>query len=187
MPSYGTEFRDFFLQSGSFEFKTLGSQMVIVPSAMDGLRQALIKKQSHMDGRRYLDQMIAEHFSDARGEAQLYVGRQSVLPGLAGWPIPHDAPYKPQLDRLMMRIIEAGLYEKWSKDMLRQARQEGRQRQKQRMKNQNQAGKQEEDEEAGSSDSAKALNIVHMQGPLMLLLLGLLLGLLAFVLELVVA
>lgn len=62
-----------------------------------------------MDGRRYLDQMIAEHFTDARGEAQLYVGRQSVLPGLAGWPIPHDAPYKPQLDRLMMRILEVCL------------------------------------------------------------------------------
>lgn len=44
MPSYGTEFRNFFLQSESFEFKTLGAQMVIVPSALDGLRQALVKK-----------------------------------------------------------------------------------------------------------------------------------------------
>ncbi|ROT75896.1 Variant Ionotropic Glutamate Receptor [Penaeus vannamei] len=186
MPSYGTEFRNFFLQSESFEFKTLGAQMVIVPSALDGLRQALVKKQSHMDGRRYLDQMIAEHFTDARGEAQLYVGRQSVLPGLAGWPVPHDAPYKPQLDRIMMRIIEAGLYEKWSEDMLRQAREEGRQKEKERMEKQKLDGEQVEDEEANKSDKAKALNIVHMQGPLMLLLLGLLLGLLVFASELVV-
>ncbi|ROT79299.1 Variant Ionotropic Glutamate Receptor [Penaeus vannamei] len=181
MPSYGTEFQAFFLRSNSEVFRTLGGLMEIVPSAMDGLNGVATKRQSFMDGRRYLEHMIAEHFTDARGEAQLYVGRQSVLPGLAGWPVPHDAPYKPQLDRLMMRILEAGLYEKWSEDMLRRARAEARRRQKRKLQ---ELRLDEEDVEAEESTrKTKPLTVVHLQGPLILLLLGLLLGGAVFVLE----
>ncbi|XP_047483147.1 uncharacterized protein LOC125035052 [Penaeus chinensis] len=205
MPSYGAEFQAFFLKSNSDVFRTLGGLMEIVPSAMDGLNGVATKRQSFMDGRRYLEHMIAEHFTDARGEAQLYVGRQSVLPGLAGWPIPHDAPYKPQLDRLMMRILEvlspflksshssylsytqAGLYEKWSEDMLERARVEARRRQKRKLQ---ELRLDEEDvgvEVEESARKTKPLTVVHLQGPLILLLLGLLLGGTVFALEVLVA
>ncbi|XP_037781894.1 uncharacterized protein LOC119578371 [Penaeus monodon] len=185
MPSYGAEFQAFFLKSNSDVFRTLGGLMEIVPSAMDGLNGVATRRQSFMDGRRYLEHMIAEHFTDARGEAQLYVGRQSVLPGLAGWPIPHDAPYKPQLDRLMMRILEAGLYEKWSEDMLERARVEARRRQKRKLQ---ELRLDEEDVEVEeSARKTKPLTVVHLQGPLILLLLGLLLGGTVFALEAFVA
>ncbi|XP_063584656.1 glutamate receptor-like [Penaeus indicus] len=187
MPSYGAEFQAFFLKSNSDVFRTLGGLMEIVPSAMHGLNGVATKRQSFMDGRRYLEHMIAEHFTDARGEAQLYVGRQSVLPGLAGWPIPHDAPYKPQLDRLMMRILEAGLYEKWSEDMLERARVEARRRQKRKLQ---ELRLDEEDVEGEVEESArktKPLTVVHLQGPLIILLLGLLLGGTVFALEVFVA
>lgn len=53
-----------------------------------------------------MEQMTARHFTLPDGNTQLYVGRESILPGISAWPIPHDAPYRYQLDRLMMVVVE---------------------------------------------------------------------------------
>ncbi|XP_071533862.1 ionotropic receptor 21a-like [Panulirus ornatus] len=169
MPPYGEQFLQFFKQSDSNVFQSLSKLMEIVPTASDGLRQASRMKEAFMDGRRYLQQMIADHFTRSDGSTQLYIGRESVLPGIAAWPIPHDAPYKPQVDHLMMRVIEAGLYEKWIGDMLYQARQEGRRRQLEYQQQQYR-------EAVGDADyggKLKALSLRHIQGPFILLFLGL--------------
>ncbi|XP_042872734.1 uncharacterized protein LOC122253581 [Penaeus japonicus] len=194
MPPYGAEFKEFFSQSDSVVFQTIAKKMQLVSDILRGLR-GINEKQSHMDGERYLRLAIAEHFTLADGSNRLYVGRGSVLPTIAGLPIPHDAPYKPQVDRLLMTIIEveivvvsvwggggrAGLYEKWSEDMLNQARREGRQKQRALKKLQEKDKDNENSED--SDDSIKALTIVHMQGPLMLLVLGLISALLVFAIE----
>ncbi|XP_069190872.1 uncharacterized protein [Procambarus clarkii] len=181
MPPYGEEFLQFFKQSDSIVFQTLSRLMELVPSAEYGLRQAVEKRQAHMDGRRYLQQMLADHFMSVDGSTKLYIGRQSVLPGLGAWPIPHDAPYKPQLDTIMMSVVEAGLYEKWVRDELERTKQESRRRQLAR-------------QESGGEDAAalgepdttgtQALALHHMQGPFMLLALGLVSSLVIFVSEL---
>lgn len=59
-----------------------------------------------MDGRRYLEQQIAEHFTREDGGTQLYVGREGLLPGLNAWPIPHNAPYKSAFDRVFQAVQE---------------------------------------------------------------------------------
>lgn len=69
--------------------------------------------------------------------------------------------------------------------MLNQARREGRQRER-KLKKLQENGKGNTKPE-GSDDSIKALTIVHMQGPLLLLLLGLILALMVFVVEGVVS
>nr|XP_027223532.1 uncharacterized protein LOC113815709 [Penaeus vannamei] len=125
---------------------------------------------------------IAESFTDANGETRLYVGRDSVFPAPSGWPVPHDAPYKHVLDRNIMAIIEAGLYEKWAEIMLDDARQESKERQ-QRDQQQNQG---EETAVAETNSGEKPLTIVHLQGPLILLLLGLIFSAFTFTLEVVV-
>lgn len=61
-----------------------------------------------MEARRYLELVIAQKFTRADGSTRLYVGRESVFPGLSAWPVPHDAPYKPVLDRCIMAIVEVG-------------------------------------------------------------------------------
>lgn len=66
-------------------------------------------RRAHLGGRRHLQQVIAESFTGADGSTRLYLGRESILSGHSGWPIPHDAPYKAQLDRLIMATIEVGL------------------------------------------------------------------------------
>lgn len=63
-------------------------------------------REAHVAGRRYMEQMIARHFTSPHGSTLLYVGRESLLPGISAWPIPHDAPYKHHLDRLMMAVVE---------------------------------------------------------------------------------
>ncbi|XP_069169716.1 ionotropic receptor 93a-like [Procambarus clarkii] len=180
MPSFGESFRQFFKQSDSEVFQALSRLMEIVPSAEYGLQQVVEKKQAFMDGRLYLKQTIADHYTRVDGSTILYVGRESAVSSTGAWPIPHDAPYKPQLDRIMMFIIEAGLYEKWVKDVLEKAKQESRRRVLE---------SQESAEERASlsetdTNSNQALTLRHMQGPFLLLVLGLVFSLIVLVSEL---
>ncbi|XP_066982738.1 ionotropic receptor 93a-like [Macrobrachium rosenbergii] len=197
MPPFGNEFIQFFKQSDNKLYKNMAERMSIVPSVMDGLRQAIKEKEAHVAGRRFMEQTIAKYFSNPDGSTKLYVGRESILPGISAWPLPHDAPYRPQIDRLMMSVIEAGLYEHWSRTILRLAQGESRKRareyreqqQKEKTKNsvsvnENEMDDPNEDDNQASRPS-QALTVVHMQGPLMLLLLGLVAGGICFCLEVV--
>lgn len=76
-------------------------------------------------------------------------------------------------------VLQAGLYNKWLKDEMDQSRLNGiakRRKQKQEEKGQN------VDEQLYDKKN-KALTIVHMQGPLVLILLGLLLAGVVFTIE----
>ncbi|KAG7163535.1 Ionotropic receptor 93a-like 8 [Homarus americanus] len=163
MPPYGIEFKNFFSKSNSQLFKRLGQLMHIVPSVNVGQQQAVDKKQAHLDAGRYQQLKIAERFIGADGTPKLYLGQESIIPGQAAWPIPHDAPFRPVLDRCLMAVIEAGLYERWNDDLLRKAQMESRRRYKQ----------QETEKETESDSSLRSLTITHLQGAFMLLLLGL--------------
>lgn len=63
-------------------------------------------RQAYMDARRYLELEIARRFTRADGSSSLYLARESVFPALSAWPVPHDAPYKPVLDRIILAIKE---------------------------------------------------------------------------------
>ncbi|XP_042233829.1 uncharacterized protein LOC121874016 [Homarus americanus] len=108
-----------------------------------------------------------------------------IIPSATAWPIPHDAPYKPTLDWYIMAITEAGLYEQWRKEQLLDVQRESRIRQRKELKK-NQQIKDPIIGESGDS-SIKALTLVHMQGPLLLLLLGLIAAGVIFVIEKVTA
>ncbi|KAG7163538.1 Ionotropic receptor 93a-like 9 [Homarus americanus] len=174
MQPYGIEFKNFFSKSNSQLFKRLGQLMHIVPSVNVGQQQAVDKKQAHLDAGRYQQLKIAERFIGADGTPKLYLGQESISPGMAAWPIPHDAPFRPVLDRCLMAVIEAGLYERWNDDLLRQAQMESRKRYKQ----------QETEKETESDSSLRSLTITHLQGAFMLLLLGLGLAGVSFFVEL---
>ncbi|XP_069960126.1 ionotropic receptor 21a-like [Cherax quadricarinatus] len=179
MPSYGSEFLNFLRESESPTFRAWGELMTVGVSVTEGLHQALRKRQAHVDGRRYLELVIAESFTDADGETALYVGREGVLPGFNAWPIPHDAPYKDAFDRVINVVIESGLYNKWMADILAQTRREAQQKRKLE-----QASQTKVEAAAGSSKGVnQSLTLVHLQGPLLLLLLGLLAASLAFIVE----
>ncbi|XP_042231237.1 ionotropic receptor 93a-like [Homarus americanus] len=172
MPPPGGEFKKFFLQSDSPIYKKLGELMYVIPTVDIGQQEAIERKQAHLENRRYQQLNIARKYTQADRTAMLYIGRESLLTGQAGWPIPHDAPYRPVLDRSLMAIIEAGLYEKWNRDLLFQAQLEAHQRLQQ-----------EGAEETDSDNKDRSLTITHLQGAFMLLLLGLCLAGLTFVVE----
>ncbi|XP_037797032.1 uncharacterized protein LOC119592274 [Penaeus monodon] len=159
MPSYGGDWKTFFTGSDSPIFQALGNLLFIGPSIHEGLNLAREKNL------RYLEYTIAQDFTDVNGQTKLYIGKNPIFPSPAAWPVPHDAPYKPQLDRYLMMFVESGLYNKWVEDLIEKARRESSRKQEQQKKN-----------DQGTEhleDGPRALTVRHMQGPLMLLGFGL--------------
>ncbi|XP_063886454.1 ionotropic receptor 21a-like isoform X2 [Scylla paramamosain] len=181
MPSYGKHFRKFYSDSESPLFQALGSLMNPGPSLMEGLKMALVKRSSHLDARKYIQHGILDKFTEKDGSTPLYVTRGSVSPTPCGWPIPHDAPYKAHLDRLIVATLEAGLYDKWTADLMRETKLRSQRRQRQR----HAAGHEGQTEPRGvNEDGLPTLTINHTQGAFILLLLGLVFDILVFSSEL---
>ncbi|KAK4296786.1 hypothetical protein Pmani_030751 [Petrolisthes manimaculis] len=137
-----------------------------------------------------MQQKIAENFIDIDGSTRLYIGRDSIFPGPSGWPIPHDAPYKTNFDRVIISALEAGLYEKWAGDMNRQATIDSQRRQKENKKRQmditvmQEGGKTGEEGEVGEGNNiSPALALTHLQGAFLLFLLGITVAVVMFIAE----
>ncbi|KAK8397747.1 hypothetical protein O3P69_004498 [Scylla paramamosain] len=181
IPSYGEHFRKFYSDSESPLFQALGSLMNPGPSLMEGLKMALVKRSSHLDGRKYIQYQILDKFTEKDGSTPFYVTREFVSPTPAGWPIPHDAPYKAHLDRLIVATLEAGLYDKWTGDLMRETKLRSQRRQRQR----HAAGHDAQGElMAVNEDGLPTLTINHTQGAFILLLLGFVFNTLIFSSEL---
>ncbi|XP_045111731.1 glutamate receptor ionotropic, kainate 2-like [Portunus trituberculatus] len=177
MQPFGREFKNFFSKSESPLFQKLAYLINIVPTLMDGQNQAIVKNQAHLDNRRYQLYNIAKRFTRRDGSEMLYIGRESIMPGQSAWPLPHDAPYTDVIDRHLMAVIEAGMYEKWASDLLFKVQQESRIKLRQQQQN-------EQHSDAQVKEDTLSLSISHMQGAFMLLLLCLIFASLVFICEL---
>ncbi|XP_063886372.1 ionotropic receptor 93a-like [Scylla paramamosain] len=169
MPPYGEEFRNYFAKSGSPVFQKLARLIDIVPSLLEGQLQASKLDQGHLDNQRYQRLSIAETFTQPDGRELLYIGRESIMPGEAAWPLPHDAPYASVINRLLMAVNEGGLYEHWGDELLFKVKQKSRTMHKLSHPDQD-----------PTVDSPPSLTIIHMQGAFMVLILGCGLAVLAF-------
>ncbi|XP_071545448.1 ionotropic receptor 21a-like [Panulirus ornatus] len=185
MPPFGKDFKRQFKESGSRTMEKLADLMLTGPSLLEGLKQALEKKQAHLAARHAINHWIAERFTGADGSSLMYFGKERIDPGASAWPIPHDAPYKRQLDQIMTAVNEAGLYDKWTEDTVDEARRDGQMKRRERSQDEEEekSGHARNESPTGSSKSSKALTIIHTQGPLMLLLLGHILAGLTFITE----
>ncbi|KAK8391530.1 hypothetical protein O3P69_017229 [Scylla paramamosain] len=75
------------------------------PETMEELAKSNVRKAFFHE--RYNTMLhIAEYFTNPDGSTRLYVARQNVIPNYAGWMMPHDAPYKQDVDRSLLRVIE---------------------------------------------------------------------------------
>ncbi|XP_045127229.1 ionotropic receptor 21a-like isoform X2 [Portunus trituberculatus] len=181
-----TRFLTYFEQSNIPAYRSVGSRVDIVTSVKEGLQQILEERKAFFHERYNTMLQIAEYFTNPDGSTRLYVARQNVIPNYAGWMMPHDAPYKQDVDRSLLRVIESGLKEKFTDNMLREAWQEIRLKQKEYPKTeQEEKDETEEDPNKDQSDDLhKSLSLDHMQGAFWILLLGSVLGVLAFLGEL---
>ncbi|XP_066966985.1 ionotropic receptor 93a-like isoform X3 [Macrobrachium rosenbergii] len=182
MPPYGKDFKAFFSQSDSEDFLKLAKLMQIVPSVHEGQEQALQRRQAHLDTRRYQEHYIAQFHTRIDGSTKLYVGREGVLPGKSAWPLPHDAPYATAINRGLIAVLEASLYEHWSKQLIEETKSETRRRLREQQAMMMHEGNADHSTDS-SGQATMALTLVHVQGPLMLLLIGHILALSAFASE----
>lgn len=74
------------------------------------LRDNTPYSEAFMATRRNLAHTISDQFTRIDGSTKLYIGRENVFPGLSGWPVPHDAPYKHELDWIIMAVIEVAFF-----------------------------------------------------------------------------
>ncbi|XP_047480146.1 uncharacterized protein LOC125032806 [Penaeus chinensis] len=159
VPGYGKTWKDFYLSSPSRVYRALGELFFIGPTIEEALELATKENHAVIADRLFLNYVIASNFSSASGGATLYTGKGIVYTSPAGWIVPHDAPYKRQLDRLLTPFVENGLFIKWHRDMMQEVQEGNLRRQK---------------EERGAGESVdRAISLSHMQGPLCILGLGL--------------
>ncbi|XP_042203097.1 uncharacterized protein LOC121853186 [Homarus americanus] len=182
MESWGSSYKGLFIESESSVFNALGELMSLGVGIVGGLQDSQKRKQAHLGGRQYIELTVAQHFTQLDGSFPMYIGRENIIYTTAAWPVPHDAPYKPALDRYIMAITEAGLYEHWRKEILFDAETDSRISQREELKQKQQRRDLNIEEESGNG-SIKALTIIHMQGPLLILLLGLVIAGVIFVAE----
>ncbi|XP_037782032.1 uncharacterized protein LOC119578535 [Penaeus monodon] len=123
---WGKDFKTYFKDSDSPVFEKLSDLMLVGIDTVEGLQQAIDSRQAHMETIHKLKLDIAEQFTQLDGSTQLYIGRESVMPGLAAWPLPHDAPYTENINRCLHAVVEAGLYNKWEAQMVDLVRRQSR-------------------------------------------------------------
>ncbi|XP_045111732.1 glutamate receptor 2-like [Portunus trituberculatus] len=179
IPSYGDSHYKYYKSSESPLFNALSRLMEVGPQVLEGLRGALQHNRAHLGAKRFLKYQIADKFTEVDGASRLYVGRDTLDPAASGWPIPHDAPYKPQLDRWIVVPLEAGLYEKWAEDLLATTKLRSQREQKKRQI--------ELKEDGETKESLMALTIIHTQGAFLLLLIGINIACVAVIGEFVAA
>ncbi|XP_047482563.1 uncharacterized protein LOC125034667 [Penaeus chinensis] len=103
---WGKDFKTYFKDSDSPVFEKLSDLMLVGIDTIEGLQQAIDSRQAHMETIHKLKLDIAEQFTRLDGSTQLYIGRENVMPGLAAWPLPHDAPYTANINRCLLAVVE---------------------------------------------------------------------------------
>ncbi|ROT85591.1 Variant Ionotropic Glutamate Receptor, partial [Penaeus vannamei] len=106
MPPYGEDWKRSLLASDYELYRRLGELLYIVPSSDKALHLASEQNFAAMANRRYLDYIIALNFTEASGRSKLYVGKDNFYITPAGFPIPHDAPYKPKFQKYIFAFAE---------------------------------------------------------------------------------
>ncbi|XP_042226120.1 glutamate receptor ionotropic, kainate 4-like [Homarus americanus] len=136
-----------------------------VSGAEEGILLTAQRKYAMMENRQFLEYMIATNYTNKYGEETLHVMRECFLPFRIGMAMPKKAPYKPNFDKIVTRVVEAGLVRKWFSDILFMSRKRG-------------SGEAQE-------SRSDALTIDNLQGAWLLLGLGWVVSLVMFVLEVV--
>ncbi|KAK7073922.1 hypothetical protein SK128_008435 [Halocaridina rubra] len=182
MPDYSSDVQDMLKNADNRSyFRKLSSLVRSGYDSKEGLQLALDTKSAHCEPNLYLKLIILKEFTGVSGESQLYISKDYLMPSYLAWPIPHDAPFKPELDALMNSVVESYLYNKWVEKQLELYRKEGKERGVELQQNQESTVMTSGD--TSLAMKARALTLVHIQGPGLLLALGIWLSTLVFFLE----
>ncbi|XP_068240791.1 glutamate receptor ionotropic, kainate 3-like [Palaemon carinicauda] len=106
MPPDLVDFYESFKKSDSELLQTFVKRVTFIPDSKAGLKNSLQKMSAHVYERFYLELKIVEHFTEADGSTPLYVAQENIMPGYCGWPMIKNAPFKPNIDKYIMRFHE---------------------------------------------------------------------------------
>lgn len=98
---------------------------------------------------------------DERAEGKTYMVKEQVYPGALAFFLAKHTPWRARLDEGIRRLVEGGLVDKWYSDIMDKKNQGGLQLNK-------------------ATSVEKALTVSNLQGPFLLLSLGLVAAFLAF-------
>ncbi|XP_068219629.1 ionotropic receptor 93a-like [Palaemon carinicauda] len=177
-----TTFYQYFQESELSSFRRVYQRSDLLPSVTDGLREVMLNHAAYFQERLNMDLEIARHYPSMKERSKLYIARENVMPGFAAWMVPKDAPYMDNVNKVIRAARESGLLQKWTEDVMRY---EKRQIFLEQLKETT------EMTEGTNATIAQiegnlALTVVHLQGPLILLVLGLGMASLIFVMEVIV-
>ncbi|XP_045621118.2 ionotropic receptor 21a [Procambarus clarkii] len=141
----------------------LARRYLPVSDAQEGITLTAQGKYALMENRQFLEYTIATSYTNQHGEETLHVMKECFLPFRIGMAMPKRSPYKPNFDKIVTRVVEAGLVRKWFHDILFMSRHRGS----------------DEDQDTRSG----AFSLDNLQGAWLLLGAGLLVSLVAFLLE----
>ncbi|KAK8393816.1 hypothetical protein O3P69_006853 [Scylla paramamosain] len=153
-------FYDNFRLSISEVLKTIAARMEIVPNYMNGMTRLLTENAAYLYERLFLEVKIAQDFTDSEQETPLYVTQGSLLADFTAFVLIRDAPFKPNFDYCLLMFHGAGLIGKWGSDVMDEIRSESRKKQR----------KEKSVEVKKIEGKVKPLTFVHLQGPLLLYL-----------------
>ncbi|XP_064107713.1 glutamate receptor ionotropic, delta-1-like [Macrobrachium nipponense] len=206
IPPDTVDFYNGFKQSPPGDLRTLSERMFFVTDISEGFPRVLKENAAYMYERRNLELNIARYYtSEDNSWTPLYVARDNIWPGSSAWPIVRDAPFKPTLDRHLRRFVETGLLYKWDQeivDLYKRATRESRRKKETEDREKHRSPSEELDVAPGNAvkdpvtkgefaignggdegGEIKPLSLVHLQGPLFILLFILVFAVLVFAVE----
>ncbi|KAG7162133.1 Ionotropic receptor 93a-like 20 [Homarus americanus] len=138
-------------------------------------------KYAYIYFKSNLETIVTTQYTSMNGETDLHVAYEEFFPGGYGWAFPKGAPYRRTFDDVMWRCVQGGLIAKWMKDLhyiyleeaMEQKTPEDREAERQVALNK-------------GGDSRVVLDLNHLQGPFLALLLGSSAGIFFLLVELVV-
>ncbi|XP_068248902.1 ionotropic receptor 21a-like [Palaemon carinicauda] len=189
IPPDTIDFYNGFKQSPPGPYKDISQRMTFVPSIQDAFPRLLKENSAYMYERRNLDLNIARHYTRGDGWTPFYAAKENIWPGTCAWPIIRDAPFRHVLDRYIGIFVQAGLVDQWGDEIVYKYRSGATSKERTPQREpENLFGEEAVDTSAGDAEQGgmQPLSVVHLQGPLYLLLLCLLVSSLAFAAEVTV-
>ncbi|XP_064096307.1 uncharacterized protein LOC135208089 [Macrobrachium nipponense] len=187
IPPDTVDFFNGFQQSPPGPYKDISQRMTFVPSIHVAFPRLLKESTAYMYERRNLDLNIARHYTKRDGWTPFYTAKENIWPGTCAWPIIRDAPFRHILDRYIGIFVQAGLVDHWSDEIIYKFRSRSRsqktsQTEQEALFGEDLLGTTWGD---GGQEDIKPLSVVHLQGPLLLLMLCLLGSSLTFAAEVI--
>ncbi|XP_045620111.1 glutamate receptor ionotropic, kainate glr-3-like [Procambarus clarkii] len=146
-------------------------------SSSESMQRVAAGHYAYIYFKSNLETIVSTKFTSLGGKTDLHVASENFFPGGYGWAFPKGAPYGRMFDKVMWRCVQAGLIDKWLKDLYTIYLEE--------TMNQKTPQERLEEKEAASAKSNNdvVLNLDHLQGAFFSLLLGTAAGVLLLLME----